>query len=512
MRLLAGNRSVAVLVVICLAALGAVSASSASAAGTSSSSAVVLPVAPIGHAGRWITDGDGRVLVVSGVNMVNKITPYTPAADGFDSTDGTFLADNGLSAVRIGVLWEALEPSPGVFNDAYLASIEQTVDMLGSEGIVSLLDFHQDMYNEEFQGEGEPAWSIDDNDDVLFPLLGFSANYFLLPALQATYDNFWDNATVDGEGLWDWYSGAVAHVAAYFDNNPYVLGYDLFNEPSPGSDIYSCLLATDGCPSDDAVLTKFYTTVTDAVRQVNTKSLLFDEPWLTFDTGTPSSLGSTGDSETGFSFHDYCPFDAVSTELDFACPSYNSSVFTNADDVSDNTGDALLMTEFGATDDASILSDVVADAASAKVGWLEWAFCYCDDPTTSSTSEGLVSDVADPSGSVNTSMLDALAVPHPDLVSGTPESYGYDTSTSVFSLTYSTERADDTGAFAAGSVTSVSVPSVQYPSGYAVSVTGGEVVSTGGVLEVASCSGATSVSVTVSPGTGTSGSCLARSM
>jgi endoglycosylceramidase len=105
-------------------------------------------------------------------------------------------------------------------------------------------------------------------------------------------------------------------------------------------------------------------------------------------------------------------------------------------------------------------------------------------------------------------MLDALAVPHPDLVSGTPDSYGYDTSTSVFSLTYSTERASGTGAFSAGSVTSVSVPSVQYPSGYAVTVSGGTVVSTGGVLEVASCSGATSVTVTVSPGSGTSGSCL----
>ena len=516
MRLLTGNRTVAVLVVMSLAALGAVATTtsagatdaSSSSSSASTTSSVVLPVAPIGHAGRWITDADGRVLIVSGVNMVNKITPYTPAADGFGATDAAFLADNGLSAVRVGVLWEELEPSPGVFNDAYLASIEQTVDTLGSHGIVSLLDFHQDMYNEEFQGEGEPSWAIDDNNDILFPLLGFSANYFLLPALMATYDNFWDDATVDGEGLWSWYSGAVAHVAAYFDNNPYVLGYDLFNEPSPGSDIYDCLISSDGCPSDDATLTSFYTTVTKAVRKVNTTSLLFDEPWLTFDTGTPSSLGSTGDSETGFSFHDYCPFDAVSTDLDFACPSYNSSVFTNADDVSDNTGDALLLTEFGATDDASILSEVVADAASAKVGWMQWAFCYCDDPTTSSTSEGLVSDVSDPSGSVDTSMLDALAVPHPDLVSGTPDSYGYDTSTSVFSLTYSTERASGTGAFAAGSVTSVSVPSVQYPSGYAVTVSGGTVVSTGGVLEVASCSGATSVTVTVSPGSGTSGSCL----
>jgi hypothetical protein len=48
---------------------------------------------------------------------------------------------------------------------------------------------------------------------------------------------------------------------------------------------------------------------------------------------------------------------------------------------------------------------------------------------------------------------------------------------------------------------------VQYASGYQVAVTGGRVTSAGGVLEVASCPGSASVSVTVSPGSGTSGSC-----
>jgi endoglycosylceramidase len=474
-----------------------------------SESAAVLPTAPIGHAGRWITDATGKVVLVSGVNMVNKLTPYTPAADGFDSADAQFLADNGLDAVRVGVLWEALEPEPGVFNDSYLASIESTVDMLGSYGIVSLLDFHQDMYNEEFQGEGEPAWAIDDDDLPAIPQLGFSANYFLMPALQAAYDNFWANATVDGEGLQDWYAGAVQHVAAYFNDNPYVLGYDLFNEPSPGSDILTCLTPDVGCPSLDAELTSFYTLVDQAVRQVNTSSLLFGEPWLTFDTGIPSSLGSTGDPEQGFSFHDYCPFDAVSTELDFACPSFNDAVFSNADTVSENTGDALLLTEFGATNDASILSEVVADAEQAQVGWMMWSYCYCGDPTTSSTSEGLVNDPADPltGSNVNTAMLDALAVPHPELVAGTPDSYGYDPSTSVFTLAYSTERADGTGVFPAGSQTSIAVPAIQYPDGYEVNVSGGTVVSAGGILDVASCSGATTVTVTVQPGSGTTSTC-----
>ncbi len=87
-------------------------------AAAADASSVVLRAAPIGHAGRWITDAGGRVLIVSGVNMMNKLSPYTPAADGFDDADGAFLAASGLSAVRVGVIWKALEPSPGVFNDS----------------------------------------------------------------------------------------------------------------------------------------------------------------------------------------------------------------------------------------------------------------------------------------------------------------------------------------------------------------------------------------------------------
>ncbi len=506
----AGNLRIggAVLAAACVVASGTCAAVAAPAASAAETSSVVLPAAPIGHAGRWITDANGRVLTVAGVNMVNKLTPYTPAADGLDDADGAFLAASGLSAVRVGIIWKALEPSPGVFDDSYLASIASTVNMLGAHGIVSLLDFHQDMYNERFQGEGAPDWAVDQSGPV-FPLLGFSANYFLLPALMTAYDNFWANATVDGEGLQDWYAGAWQHVAAYFKGNAYVLGYDLYNEPSPGSTIYSCLLSADGCPSFDAKLTGFYAKVDTAIRQANTTALLFGEPSMLFDIGNPSSLGSTGDANSGFSFHMYCPFATVSSTLNFACPSSDTATLSNAESVSSRTGDALLMTEFGATSDTGILSEDVAAAASAKVGWTMWAMCYCGDPTTSSSSEGLVNNLTQaPSGSnVNTGMLDALAVPHPDLVSGTPGSYAYDTSTHVFTLTYSTERADGTGAFAAGSQTSISVPAVQYASGYKVTVAGGTAVSAGGVLQVASCPGATSVTVTVAPGSGSSGSC-----
>src|SRR6478609_12042797 len=113
-------------------------------------SAHAAPALPLSHAGRWITDAHGRVVILHGTNMVYKLAPYYPAAAGFDANDAAFVRSIGFNAVRVGIIWKALEPQPGIYDDAYLEQIEQTVALLAKRGIVSLLDFHQDMYNEKY--------------------------------------------------------------------------------------------------------------------------------------------------------------------------------------------------------------------------------------------------------------------------------------------------------------------------------------------------------------------------
>ena len=75
------------------------------------------------------------------------------------------------------MIYTAVEPSPGSYDDAYLAGIARTVATLGRHGIYSLLDFHQDMYNERFAGEGFPDWSVQDDGLPNTPNLGFPGNY-----------------------------------------------------------------------------------------------------------------------------------------------------------------------------------------------------------------------------------------------------------------------------------------------------------------------------------------------
>jgi len=90
------------------------------------------------------------VVIVHGVNMINKLPPYTLSATGFSNHDGELLASNGINAVRVGVIYSAVEPAPGLYVDQYLEDIKKTVEMLTSYGILSLIDFHQDGWGPSF--------------------------------------------------------------------------------------------------------------------------------------------------------------------------------------------------------------------------------------------------------------------------------------------------------------------------------------------------------------------------
>ena len=48
----------------------------------------------------------------------------------------------GFNVVRLGVIWEAVETSPGVYNHTYLNEIEELVSRLSEHGIYTILDSH----------------------------------------------------------------------------------------------------------------------------------------------------------------------------------------------------------------------------------------------------------------------------------------------------------------------------------------------------------------------------------
>ena len=62
-----------------------------------------------------------------------------------------------------------------------------------------------------------------------------------------------------------------------------MLGYDLFNEPFPGTPYLSCFPPA-GCPTYDAnLLRPFLAKSVAAIHRVDPAHLAFVEPWVTFD-------------------------------------------------------------------------------------------------------------------------------------------------------------------------------------------------------------------------------------
>jgi endoglycosylceramidase len=463
------------------------------------------PVLPLYHAGRWITDARGRVVILHGTNMVYKLAPYYPAAIGFGPSDAKFLRRIGFNAVRVGVIWKGLEPKPGVFNAKYVAQIKATVTMLAHYGIVSLLDFHQDMLNELFQGEGFPDWAIQ-TGGLPNPKLGFSNNYLANPALEHALDQFFDNAAgPDGVGLQQYYAGAWADVAKAFKSVKSVVGYELMNEPFPGTLWEQCVVVS-GCPLFDAKLLAFYKRVDAAIRKVDHRTLVWYEPNVIFNDGVNTALGPLGDPNAGFAFHDYCLAEPAnnSSATNPACDAEDALVFANAVHHVRQTHDALLETEFGATNDVPELADLVSRADANRVPWLEWAFCGCNDPTTQGPGsvQAMVLNPAKPATGTNVewNTVRALTEPYPQVISGTPLAYGYNHATQTFTFSYTTAGAAG-GRFPAGAITQVATPSLDYPHGYLVKVLGAKVVSrkNAAVLQLASRHGAKTIRVTVTP-------------
>ena len=442
------------------------------------------PRPPLGHEGRWITDADGRVVVVRGFNMVNKLPPYHPRAVGFGEDDARFLREEGFNTIRLGVTYAGLEPRPGQIDEGYVAELLSTAKMLGRHGIFTLFDFHQDQYAHRFNGNGFPDWAIMDDGLPPEPDVGFPGNYVAMPALERAFDHLWANdapPATPGRGLQDSLAEAWRRAALRFRALDTNLGYNLLNEPWPGSQYPSCM-NTRGCPAfDQLYLTPFSKRLIAGVRRADRQALVWYAPLLTFDFGSETHHGDTGDSRSGFAFNVYClaasPINQGGGDSSTACGIQEQRPMDLAAERSRTTGDALLMTEWGAVDDERTLARVADLADRAMLPWQHWAY-FNRDFSRPRPEHNLVADPAAPpvGRNVKAAKLAILSRPYPRVVAGTPESWRFDRAQRRFDLRYSTRRPGG-GAYAACDETEVFVPPRHFGSRYGLDVEGAYVVS-----------------------------------
>ncbi len=193
-----------------------------------------------------LCDAQGRQIVLRGLNTggAAKHAPYLPWQT---EADLDRLRPWGFNAVRLLVSWKAVEPEPGKLDAAYLDEVAKRVRWLANRRVYVLVDFHQDLYAEAVGGNGAPDWAVLGAADARLPEWlskgGHWYTSYFRPEVLSAFDAFWANASVPatGRGVQDHYADAVAFVAKRLRGEPYVLGYDLMNEPFYGGDVVHVL-------------------------------------------------------------------------------------------------------------------------------------------------------------------------------------------------------------------------------------------------------------------------------
>jgi endoglycosylceramidase len=492
------------------------------------------------HGGPYLTDSSGRVVFLHGVNAVYKRAPYELYADpgkpwSFTRADAARMASLGFNVVRLGIIWQGIEPgtlgpnspqvcTPGTPGDphqwnaqvasAYLARVARTVDLLGQFHIYTLLDMHEDVYSSEFGGEGAPPWAVCTGTEPIKILPGRWSNTYNDPGLITAVHHFWVNDVVgnlQGEYIRSWKA-----VATYFSANPWVVGFDPINEPftktlqsgtpevaghleclytgrsDPGRSIIDGSVLD--CPADDPAVG-----LIDTMRTVAPDKLVFFEPDIYSTQDHANDIGPMNYSGLVFNFHDYCGLRSGvtgnPTDLN-ACAAEELHTMQQRSEerpdiatVKQSEGPAWFMSEFGATTSEPLMERLTDIADELQLGWTYWQWKYYDDPTGSS-AEGLVQ----PDGTLSPTGV-ALSRAYPQAVAGTPISYSYNPERAEFHLLYVPDERIN-------APTVIFVPTAgAYSRSYQVQVVGGQVESAPGAdhLVVGADPGSSLVSVTVLP-------------
>ena len=393
--------------------------------------------------GALLRDAHGRHRVLHGINLVAKGSAAQQGSyieRGFHGEwtpdDITDLAARGVTLVRLGVIWAAVEPEPGVYDDEYLDWVGDQLDLIHDAGMLAVLDSHQDLYSQRF-GDGAPAWATL-TDHEFTPTDLWSDAYLTSPAVHEALDRFWSNAEGPaGIGLQDRFAAMWAHVAARFHSHPALAGYDLLNEPTPGSaapEIFGALIvafaqATGQDPEqlfadfadpeakfaqlarlDDEsvhraigdavhpilaqletdVIAPFMAKVAAAVRTVDTNGLILREHDYFANLGVPSGQPPLDDANWAYSPHGYdltvdTPAIALSSNTRAA------TIFARHAETAQRLGVPVIVGEWGALD----LGVGVADHAVALQdlfdahGWSWTYWCWQEGFSASEAARAL---------------------------------------------------------------------------------------------------------------------------
>jgi endoglycosylceramidase len=221
--------------------------------------------------GGAIVDAEGRTVLLRGVN-VNALVDYWKGTD-FDTTfpltdqDIDAMTAIGWNAVRLLLSWSKVEPSPGVVDESYLASVDDAIRRFSERHLYVIVDLHQDAWGATlaarpdeacaapqepaFGWDGAPGWATLDGGAPRCT----SGLRELSPAVLAAWTAFWNDAAgPEGIGVRTRYTTMLGVLARRYAKEPAVAGFDVMNEPNA--------FGTD----ENAALAKLYSEALAAIR------------------------------------------------------------------------------------------------------------------------------------------------------------------------------------------------------------------------------------------------------
>jgi endoglycosylceramidase len=195
------------------------------------------PAAFLHSDGHTFRDGRGRQVLLRGINarisglfdvtFSDGRAPLEPIPD-FGPDDLRALRRLGFNVLRVPFNWSGLEPARGSFSPDYLARLDAIVSACSQTQVYCLLDLHQDAFSKEIGEDGAPLWAIEPAPTQLLggPLKDLEARRTSSQVLDA-FAHFFSSPS----GMQDAQAEAWQEVASRYAGEPFVAGYELFNEP-----------------------------------------------------------------------------------------------------------------------------------------------------------------------------------------------------------------------------------------------------------------------------------------
>lgn len=253
---------------------------------------------------QFIRDSRDRVVILRGVNArVDGVFDVTFDDGRLPLEDlATFTADDarqmralGFNVLRLPINWSGIEPTQGQYDEAYLDRVAAVVELCAAEEIWVIVDYHQDAYSKEIGEDGAPLWAIQPPPtELLGGPLGDSLEMRRFSAqVLAAFAGFFNDQDEDlsDEWLQAAFGDMTRHVAERFADEPWVLGYELYNEPV----------------ASDAQVWAFHGRVVPKIREVDDRHLLLFEPSATRNVieTAPLSASAFADDQGIYAPHLY---------------------------------------------------------------------------------------------------------------------------------------------------------------------------------------------------------------